>query len=98
MMATLLRYAGIAIVVLVFAIVLTVCGEGACLSCAHACCVKPDRVDRLRTGLDRLLAACAVCRVHAGAVTERFDPGLLRSRRTIGFSSLLAEAGSPLRT
>lgn len=65
-MFTLLRFTAIALSVLVFAVVLTVCGEAvACGSCVHACCVKTNRPDQREDGVvagivkacDRLIQA-----------------------------------------
>jgi len=65
-MFTFLRFTAIALSVLVFAVVLTVCGEAvACGGCVHACCVKTDRPDRRKDGVvadivkafDRLIQA-----------------------------------------
>lgn len=48
-MFSLLRFTTIALSVLVFAVVLTVCGEAvACGGCVHACCVRTDRPERRR--------------------------------------------------
>lgn len=59
-MLVLLRFMTIAISVLVFVVVLTVCGEAvACGGCLHACCVKTDRPERRRDGVvARLAQAC----------------------------------------
>ncbi len=57
-MSALLRYAGFALVVLLAALVLTLCGEGvACAECFHACCERSDRPDGLRTLLTRVADA-----------------------------------------
>jgi len=71
-----LRYAGIAIGVLVFAVVLMVCGEGACGLCAHACCVRADRNDRTTTALNRVLAACNACTEGARTVVGKWQADL----------------------
>lgn len=46
-MLVLMRVFAISLSVLVFAVVLAVCGEAvACEACLHACCVRSDRLDR----------------------------------------------------
>lgn len=56
-MAHVLRYAGIALAVLVFAIVLLMCGEGACGACLDACCSRLDPGRRGSVAVDRVLTA-----------------------------------------
>jgi len=55
----LLRYTGIALGILVFAMVLMVCGEGACGVCADSCCVRalPGSQD-VTTLVGRVRAVC----------------------------------------
>jgi len=65
-MTVLLRYAGLALAVLVVALVLGVCGEGvACTECAHACCERADRADRLRSLFARILSGSGLSGIAA---------------------------------
>ncbi|MHB1340536.1 MAG: hypothetical protein ACYC77_02835 [Coriobacteriia bacterium] len=73
-MAHVLRYAGIALAVLVFAIVLLMCGEGVCGGCLDACCSRLDPGKRGSAFVDRVLSAL---KGLGGAVafSGRLDPG-----------------------
>jgi len=66
-MSVFLRYLGIVLAVLVIAIVFTMCGEGACEACMHACCMRSDRVDRVRAVWSRVFDAYRVCTGDARA-------------------------------
>lgn len=59
-MYALMRFTAIVFSVLVFAIVLTACGEAfACGGCVHACCVKTDRPDRRQqSAVEQISTAC----------------------------------------
>lgn len=97
-MNTALRFAGIALMVLVLAIVFTVCGEGLCVSCAHACCVKSDRIDRLHAGANRLFAAFAAPCGEIGAISARSGLRLHRTPGALAYVRPPATKGLPLRT
>lgn len=70
-MTTFLRYTGIVLGVIILAVVLTACGEGACEACLHACCGASDRPDRGRGLVGRVMAACAACGVGIGPLVSR---------------------------
>lgn len=98
-MSVYFRYIGIVLAVLVFAVIFMVCGEGACVECAHACCVRADRTDRITTILSRVLSACGLRGYEATGSLARWSPhGALH--RVIGGPLLkppLALSVSPLR-
>ena len=99
LMSLFVRYMGVVLLVLVFAVVFTICGEGACETCIHSCCEKSDRVDRLRTVVGRVLAACGVCRADAGIVSAWAQTRLqaLASHIAPSPAQALANGVSPLR-
>lgn len=94
-MLTLLRYAGLVLVVLVLAVVFATCGEGACGACVHACCVRSERLDRARRGIERLFEALAgrvACFGETPARTVLFAP-----RPSTALAVPLVGRGLPLR-
>ena len=58
-MTAILRYAGLAMLLLFALSVALVCGEAMCESCVHACCAKPGRIQRPRRLAARLLELVA---------------------------------------
>ena len=97
-MTVFLRYLGIALIVLIVAVAFTVCGDGAFETCAHACCMKSDRADRLRKVIGRAVAAFSA---HLGSPftpAEQSRP-LASLLLAVPSSNLALAAGvSPIRT
>jgi len=58
-MSILLRYFAVAILVVAAVLVLSICGEGAGVGCAHACCGGADRPSALSRFFRRLAGAHA---------------------------------------
>lgn len=56
---TLIRYARLLALVVATLVVVMVCGEVLCDSCAHACMSRVDRADRFRRTVARILAQFA---------------------------------------
>lgn len=66
-MSGLFRFTAIAIGILVFAFVLSVCGDAfACTDGADACCVRTDKLAGLHHIFDRLMRACSRFGLLAG--------------------------------
>jgi len=97
-MTIILRYAAIALAVLVVAIVLTVCGEGAaCSTCEHACCMGSDRLDRLRAIIGRVLGVSGSCCAAVRAAAMSATPHLGFPTAPFVVTAQLAATASPLR-
>lgn len=59
-MVGLMRFTAIALCLLVFAVVFSVCGEAvACGTCGDACCLKADRTERRDGMISRSITACS---------------------------------------
>jgi len=73
---TLVRYAGFVALVLTALVVVMVCGEGLCESCAHVCLSRVDRADRFRRTIARILAQFASAIAAGwGVVVAALAPG-----------------------
>jgi len=92
-MTVVLRYAGLALVLLFVIAFALVCGESMCESGTHACCGRTGRIERLRRLVARLIASMSGrCRaLVATLVGVRDVPSVLTP------PSLMVEAAHVLR-
>lgn len=96
LMVHVFRYAGIALAILVFAVVLLACGEGACSACLDACCSRMDPTKRPGALLGRIAGALRRSLTTAVAdVDARLEAGA--RRQSIAVSPNLAMEVSTLR-
>lgn len=93
-----MRFVAITLGVLVFAVVLLICGEAmACDSCAHACCAKVDRAERPGDVSSR------TSKVHSDTVCANTpalglaEPSVLSSGSQSATPFLLVMQAAPLR-
>lgn len=95
-MFALMRFTAIALSVLVFAVVFSVCGEAvACGGCAHPCCLRADRIERSRdqvvSRLLPVLREALPMKPDALSVAWRTDVGLRHELQALSLDPTAAQ-------
>jgi len=97
-MVAFLRYTSVVLGVLLFAIVITVCGEGACSGCAPICCVESnDRVEQCGPEAGKPLAVNEACKAAANNPSPCSEVRVLRTPSPPSAPPLLVREVTPLR-
>jgi hypothetical protein len=95
-MVVYLRYAIIALGIVVLALGFMFCGEGVCDYCGHATCVGSDRVDRFRAVIESALAAAGESLLRP-SFAVLYGVRLVAAPVALTPATLLVNEVSPLR-